>query len=77
MVPLNELYLGKECKTGFFSYLNYNEKMYDMLFSRGNMSVYNMMWLIKVNRFRRVYTPKSMAVLASWQEETYQEGHIS
>ena len=28
MVPLNELYLGKECKTGFFSYLNYNEKMY-------------------------------------------------
>jgi len=38
------------------------------------MSVYNMMWLIKVNRFRRVYTPKSMAVLASWQEVTYQEG---
>ena len=46
----------------------------DMLFSRVYMSVYNMMWLIKVNRFRRVYTPKSMAVLASWQEVTYQEG---
>ena len=46
----------------------------DMLFSRVYMSVYNMMWLIKVNRFRRVYTLKSMAVLASWQEETYQEG---
>ena len=45
----------------------------DMLFSRVYMSVYNMMWLIKVNRFRRVYTPKSMAVLASWQEVTYQE----
>ena len=32
-----------------------------------------MMWLIKVNRFRRVYTLKSMAVLASWQGMTYQE----
>ena len=32
-----------------------------------------MMWLIKVNRFRRVYTLKSMAVLAGWQEMTYQE----
>lgn len=28
MVPLNELYLGKECKTGFLSCLNYNEEMY-------------------------------------------------
>ena len=46
----------------------------DVLFSRGDMSVYNMMRLIKVNRFRRVYTSKSMAVLANWQEETYQEG---
>lgn len=46
----------------------------DVLFSRGNMSVYNMIRLIKVNRFRRVYTSKSMAVLANWQEETYQEG---
>ena len=46
----------------------------DMLFSLGNMYVYNMMWLIRVNRFRRVYTPNSMAVLASWQGVTYQEG---
>ena len=38
------------------------------------MYVYNMMWLIRVNRFRRVYTPNSMAVLASWQGVTYQEG---
>ena len=28
MVPLNELYLGKECKTCFLSCLNYNEEMY-------------------------------------------------
>ena len=27
MVPLNELYLGKECKTGFLSCFNYNEEM--------------------------------------------------
>lgn len=45
MVPLNELYLGKECKTGFFSYLNYNEKMYGcIVFFSGNMFVYNGMW---------------------------------
>lgn len=27
MLPLNELYLGKECKAGFLSCLNYNEEM--------------------------------------------------
>ena len=65
---------GRSVRRASSPTLTTTSKYMDMLFSRVYMSVYNMMWLIKVNRFRRVYTPKSMAVLASWQEVTYQEG---